>query len=161
MAITVVDASGMQTVQATVQGDGTWSASLATPLAEGQYTITAEVSDNAGNQANDQVQGEVDITAPSVTISPVGSVNDETPVISGSAEGNEGDVVSITVVDASGDSQVLRHVPVMAVGQLRCPRLLRGILILPPALLMLRETRAPTMNLVLLILLARGSRLIP
>ena len=106
VAITVVDASGnTQTVQATVQGDGTWSASLATPLAEGQYTITAEVSDNAGNQANDQVQGEVDITAPSVTISPVGSVNDETPVISGSAEGNEGDVVSITVVDASGDSQ--------------------------------------------------------
>ncbi|WP_022944064.1 retention module-containing protein [Pseudoalteromonas ruthenica] len=106
VAITVVDASGnTQTVQATVQGDGTWSASLAAPLAEGQYTITAEVSDNAGNQANDQVQGEVDITAPSVTISPVGSVNDETPVISGSAEGNEGDVVSITVVDASGDSQ--------------------------------------------------------
>ncbi|MCG7567688.1 retention module-containing protein [Pseudoalteromonas sp. CnMc7-15] len=106
VAITVVDASGnTQTVQATVQDDGTWSASLATPLAEGQYTITAEVSDNAGNQANDQVQGEVDITAPSVTISPVGSVNDETPVISGSAEGNEGDVVSITVVDASGDSQ--------------------------------------------------------
>ncbi|TMO86781.1 retention module-containing protein [Pseudoalteromonas ruthenica] len=106
VAITVVDASGnTQTVQATVQGDGTWSASLAAPLAEGQYTITAEVSDNAGNQANDQVQGEVDITAPPVTISPVGSVNDETPVISGSAEGNEGDVVSITVVDASGDSQ--------------------------------------------------------
>ncbi|MCF2863434.1 retention module-containing protein [Pseudoalteromonas sp. Cnat2-41] len=106
VAITVVDASGnTQTVQATVQGDGTWSASLAAPLAEGQYTITAEVSDNAGNQANDQVQGEVDITAPSVTISPVGSVNDETPVISGSAEGNEGDVVSITVVDASGDGQ--------------------------------------------------------
>ncbi|RZF84811.1 retention module-containing protein [Pseudoalteromonas sp. CO325X] len=106
VAITVVDASGnTQTVQATVQGDGTWSVSLSTPLAEGQYTITAEVSDNAGNQANDQVQGEVDITAPSVTISPVGSVNDETPVISGSAEGNEGDVVSITVVDASGDSQ--------------------------------------------------------
>ncbi|TMO43784.1 retention module-containing protein [Pseudoalteromonas ruthenica] len=106
VAITVVDASGnTQTIQATVQDDGTWSASLATPLAEGQYTITAEVSDNAGNQANDQVQGEVDITAPTVTISPIGSVNDETPVISGSAEGNEGDLVSITVVDASGDSQ--------------------------------------------------------
>ncbi|RZF76825.1 RTX toxin, partial [Pseudoalteromonas sp. CO325X] len=56
VAITVVDASGnTQTVQATVQDDGTWSVSLAAPLAEGQYTITAEVSDNAGNQANDQV----------------------------------------------------------------------------------------------------------
>ena len=109
VTITVVDANGnSQSFQAAVQADGTFSADVPSALAEGDFTVTATVSDAQGNTATaNETNGSIDTQAPIVTVNPLDSGNDTTPVISGNTDLPEGAVVVITVTDSNGDTQII------------------------------------------------------
>ena len=109
VTITVIDANGnSQSFQAAVQADGTFSADVPSALAEGDFTVTATVSDAQGNTATaNETNGSIDTQAPIVTVNPLDSGNDTTPVISGNTDLPEGAVVVITVTDSNGDTQTI------------------------------------------------------
>ncbi|KHT44528.1 hypothetical protein RJ41_16790 [Alteromonas marina] len=107
VTLTVVDSAGnTQTFAATVQTDGSFAANVPSPLAEGDYTVTATAQDAAGNQGSDsETGGSVDTTAPVITLDPLGTGNDNTPTISGSTDLAAGSTVTITVTDSIGTVQ--------------------------------------------------------
>ncbi|AIF98090.1 beta strand repeat-containing protein [Alteromonas australica] len=107
ITLTVTDSAGnTQTFAATVQSDGSFSANVPAPLAEGDYTVTATAQDTAGNEGSDTENGgSVDTTAPLITLDPQGISNDNTPTISGSTDLIAGSTVSITVTDSTGSQQ--------------------------------------------------------
>ena len=94
---------------ATVGSDGTWSVTLSASevqaMANGEHTLTANVSDKAGNGASTTADFTVDTAAPVVTINTVAgddilntSEQGQAQIISGQANGAaEGDVVTVTV----------------------------------------------------------------
>ena len=94
---------------ATVGSDGTWSVTLPASevqsLANGDHTLTVNVSDKAGNGSSTTVDFTVDTAAPVVTINTVADDNilntseqGQAQIISGTASGAAaGDVVSVTV----------------------------------------------------------------
>ncbi|EOK3017912.1 Ig-like domain-containing protein [Escherichia coli] len=114
------------TYQTTVQADGTWSVNVpATDLSgltASSYTVTATVSDKAGNPANADHSLAVDITAPDLTINTVAGddiinaiEHGQALVVSGTSTGAAaGDVVTVnlngknytTTLDASGNWSV-------------------------------------------------------
>ncbi|EML1215828.1 Ig-like domain-containing protein [Enterobacter hormaechei] len=94
---------------ATVGSDGTWSVTLPASevqaLANGEHTLTVNVSDKAGNGSSVTADFTVDTAAPVVTINTVAgddilntSEQGQAQIISGQANGAaEGDVVTVTV----------------------------------------------------------------
>ena len=97
-----------QTVNATVGANGTWSVAASTELSEGTYTVSASTTDTAGNPVNTSTTGEVDITAPVVTINDIVGSTDLTPSISGSVAGaNVGDAVAVVFTDAQGNEHTV------------------------------------------------------
>ncbi|HDV9842087.1 TPA: Ig-like domain-containing protein [Enterobacter asburiae] len=113
-----------KTYQTTVQADGTWQLSVPAAdvgaLTDGIVTVTATVSDVAGNASSADRVGLVDATVPQVTINDfvtdTNTVNQlahsQAQILSGSVTGAAaGDLVTITinsvdyttVVDASGN----------------------------------------------------------
>ena len=94
---------------ATVGSNGTWSVTLPASevqsLANGDHTLTVNVSDKAGNGSSTTVDFTVDTTAPVVTINTVADDNilntseqGQAQIISGTASGAAaGNVVSVTV----------------------------------------------------------------
>ncbi|APX94504.1 hypothetical protein BWR19_17050 [Halomonas sp. 1513] len=110
VSVVVTDANGdAQTLTAVVQADGTWSVVVDAPLAEGEYTVVASVTDAAGNTATASQTGILDITAPALSVDAQGSINDTTPVISGSSD-EIGATVTVVVTDANGVTQTLTAV---------------------------------------------------
>ena len=107
--LTITDSAGnVQTLVATTGADGSWSVAVSQALAQGSYTIDAEVSDAAGNTGNDTASGEVDITAPVVSIDEIADSNDVTPVISGQSTGvPAGTLVTLTITDSAGNVQTV------------------------------------------------------
>ena len=106
------DAENGQTVTVKLNGktytgtvnSGAWSVNVlaadATALADGKQTITADVSDAAGNaatQASHDIQ--VDQTPPAITGSDIALTNDTTPTLSGTTDVADG--TSVTVTDSS------------------------------------------------------------
>ncbi|WP_440175004.1 retention module-containing protein [Aeromonas veronii] len=66
VTLLVTDANGnQQTLTAIVTPTGTFTVDVVTPLAEGSYTVTASVTDPAGNTGTATDNGSVDSTAPS------------------------------------------------------------------------------------------------
>ncbi|EEV2753182.1 Ig-like domain-containing protein [Escherichia coli] len=114
------------TYQTTVQADGTWSVNVpATDLSgltASSYTVTATVSDKAGNPASADHALAVDVTAPDLTINTVAGddiinaiEHGQALVVSGTSTGAAaGDVVTVnlngknytTTLDASGNWSV-------------------------------------------------------
>ncbi len=94
---------------ATVGSDGTWSVTLPASevqaLANGEHTLTVNVSDKAGNGSSVTADFTVDTAAPVVTINTVAgddilntSEQGQAQIISGQANGAAaGDVVTVTV----------------------------------------------------------------
>ncbi|CAM6848799.1 Bacterial Ig-like domain-containing protein [Enterobacter intestinihominis] len=94
---------------ATVGSDGSWSVTLPTSevqaLANGEHTLTVNVSDKAGNGSSTTADFTVDTAAPVVTINTVAgddilntSEQGQAQIISGQANGAaEGDIVTVTV----------------------------------------------------------------
>ena len=60
-----------QAFTATVQAGGGWSVAVPAELAQGQYTVDAEVRDGVGNLTTEQVQGEIDSAAPTLSVNEV------------------------------------------------------------------------------------------
>ena len=89
-----------QTLRALVQSGGTWNI-RPTALSDGTHTVTASVSDPAGNEGTDSQALTVDTAAPAVTIR--GGANaltkDATPRIFGTADVPPGTVVKIALAD--------------------------------------------------------------
>ncbi|MEE7094140.1 Ig-like domain-containing protein [Escherichia coli O10] len=116
----------VQTYQATVQADGSWSINIPAAdleaLTDGSHTLTATVNDKAGNPASTTHNLAVDLTVPVLTINIIAgddiinaAEHGQALVISGSSTGGEaGDVVSVTLnnktytttLDASGNWSV-------------------------------------------------------
>ncbi|HIA7930862.1 TPA: BapA-related adhesin SiiEA [Escherichia coli] len=116
----------VQTYQATVQADGSWSINIPAAdlaaLTDGSHTLTATVNDKAGNPASTTHNLAVDLTVPVLTINTIAgddiinaAEHGQALVISGSSTGGEaGDVVSVTLnnktytttLDASGNWSV-------------------------------------------------------
>lgn len=114
------------TYTGTVQADGSWSVSVPTTdlsnLTASQYTVSASVSDKAGNPASANHGLAVDLTVPVLTINTVSgddiinaAEHGQALVISGSSTGGEaGDVITVTLnsktytttLDASGNWSV-------------------------------------------------------
>ncbi|MGY3894146.1 retention module-containing protein [Aeromonas enterica] len=69
VTLLVTDANGnQQTLITTVNPDGTFSVDVTTPLVDGSYTVTASVTDPAGNTGTATDDGSVDGTAPDLAI---------------------------------------------------------------------------------------------
>ncbi|HEI3730482.1 TPA: Ig-like domain-containing protein [Escherichia coli] len=116
----------VQTYQATVQADGSWSINIPAAdleaLTDGSHTLTATVNDKAGNPASTTHNLAVDLTVPVLTMNTIAgddiinaTEHGQALVISGSSTGGEaGDVVSVTLnnktytttLDASGNWSV-------------------------------------------------------
>ncbi|WP_240701074.1 Ig-like domain-containing protein, partial [Pseudoalteromonas sp. CO325X] len=84
--------------------DGSWTAEVPTALAEGDFDITASITDTAGNEGTDNESGTVDTEGPSLTLNPLGVTNDPNPVISGTSD-EIGATIAVEVVDANGTTQ--------------------------------------------------------
>jgi hypothetical protein len=89
-----------QTLTALVQAGGSWNVTPAT-LLDGTHTITASVSDPAGNPGTDSQDLTVDTTAPGISIAggATALTNDATPHISGTAGVPPGTTVTLTLAD--------------------------------------------------------------
>ncbi|HFG1953484.1 TPA: Ig-like domain-containing protein, partial [Vibrio cholerae] len=108
VTLVVTDANGnQQTLTAIVQPDGTFSVDVITPLAEGSYTVTATVTDPAGNTGTASDKGSVDVTAPVITVDAPDNTNDTTPTITGTTDAPAGSTVTLVVTDAGGNEQTL------------------------------------------------------
>ncbi len=106
--LVVTDANGnQQTLTATVQPDGTFSVDVTTPLAEGSYTVTATVTDPAGNTGTATDDGSIDVTAPTITVDAPDNTNDTTPTITGTTNAVPSSTVTLVVTDANGTQQTL------------------------------------------------------
>ncbi|WP_404338825.1 retention module-containing protein [Pseudoalteromonas mariniglutinosa] len=109
VTITVTDSNTVvQTLIVIIADDGSWSVIPDTVLAEGEYTVTASVTDSAGNTAQDTNVGEIDITVPLVDIMPLVDSQDTTPTINGTVQGvATGSLITVIVTDANGQQQTL------------------------------------------------------
>ncbi|WP_419420274.1 Ig-like domain-containing protein [Legionella sp. D16C41] len=112
---------------ALVNPGGTWALTLATPLADGTYTIQATQTDAAGNTspASTPVTFTVDtvVAAPVITTPTNGSIiNDPTPTISGTGEPGatvtvvQGNTVLGTALVSSEGNWALRPIILLADG---------------------------------------------
>jgi hypothetical protein len=97
---TVHVAVDSQMVTALVQPGGTWNVTPSA-LLDGSHTVTASVSDPAGNVGSDSQALSVDTTAPAVSITggATALTNDPTPDISGTADVPSGTTVTLTLAD--------------------------------------------------------------
>ncbi|WP_368176229.1 retention module-containing protein, partial [Aeromonas sp. s11] len=120
VTLLVTDANGnQQTLTAIVTPSGTFTVDVVTPLAEGSYTVTATVTDPAGNTGSATDSGSVDtkidqdddgvtVTIDSMTDDTGSSAtdfisNDTNPVINGSFDATDG-TVTVVVTDSNGNS---------------------------------------------------------
>ncbi|MDQ3769324.1 MAG: Ig-like domain-containing protein [Actinomycetota bacterium] len=89
-----------QALTALVQSSGSWNVTP-TALTDGTRTVTASVSDPAGNEGTDSQLLTVDTAPPAVTIAGGANAltNDATPNISGTADVASGTTVTVTVAD--------------------------------------------------------------
>lgn len=113
-ATVVVEVDGDVVGDAEVDGDGNWELPLTDPLDDGEHTITATQTDEAGNESDaDEVTFVVDTEAlPPVITAPEdgSSTDDTTPTIEGTAEPGatvevsiDGTPVGSVVADEDGD----------------------------------------------------------
>ncbi|MFQ1804652.1 retention module-containing protein, partial [Aeromonas veronii] len=108
VTLLVTDANGnQQTLTAIVTPSGTFTVDVVTPLAEGSYTVTATVTDPAGNTGTATDNGSVDVTAPTITVDAPDNTNDTTPTITGTTDAPAGSTVTLVVTDANGNPQTV------------------------------------------------------
>ncbi|OSI11848.1 RTX toxin, partial [Neisseria dentiae] len=89
--------------------DGSYSVDVPNALPDGNYGVTATVSDKAGNSATaeDKEGNVVDTTAPSISVDAPDNSSDNTPTISGKTDAPEGSVVTVVVTGSDGQSQTV------------------------------------------------------
>ena len=110
VSITIIGADGTeQTLSAIVNQDGSWQTTVLIPLPEGNYQVSASIIDSAGNITIDSESGVInsEVSTLTVSIDELGQVNDITPAITGQTNAPIGAVVTITVVDSQGITQLI------------------------------------------------------
>ncbi|AUY10648.1 retention module-containing protein [Aeromonas sp. ASNIH2] len=112
VTLMVTDANGnQQTLTATVQPDGSYSADVVTPLPDGGYDVTASVTDPAGNRGTSSDDGSVDTTANiTVSLDDVNAANVANTPISGTSDVGPGRTVTLVISDATGKSATVTAV---------------------------------------------------
>ncbi|NDB19055.1 MAG: hypothetical protein EB027_07350, partial [Actinobacteria bacterium] len=100
--ITIKDAQGNTLATATVQPDGTWSATPSTPLPEGLNTLAITATDPAGNTGSaTSLPITIDTTGPAAPTVTAQITRDTSPVITGTAVLAAGETLSVTVNGAT------------------------------------------------------------
>ncbi|WP_039992897.1 Ig-like domain-containing protein, partial [Paraglaciecola chathamensis] len=107
--ITLTDSnSDTQTFSAIVQTDGNFSVEVPSAIAEGNFSVSATVTDVANNSTTVIDNGSVDSTVPNLTLTAPAITNDDTPTLSGTTDASlDGSTVNITVTDSQGSTQNL------------------------------------------------------
>ncbi|WP_217622061.1 VCBS domain-containing protein [Cobetia marina] len=107
VTLVITDSEGNeQTVTATVE-NGTYSVDAETPLSEGEYSVEATVTDPAGNTATSNDVGEIDASAPSLTVDAPALTSDTTPTIVGTTDAEDGSTVTLVITDSEGNEQTV------------------------------------------------------
>ncbi|MCU4677738.1 Ig-like domain-containing protein, partial [Catenovulum sp. 2E275] len=105
--IVVIDSgNNSQTITTQVNADGSWTVEVPDELTEGEYSVTARIESNGVISEANQT-GEIDTTAPQLTIDELLPSNDATPSFSGNSDLNKGSQVVVTIIDSEGSSQSL------------------------------------------------------
>ena len=108
VTIVVTDKDGAtQTVTTTVKDDGSYEVDVPNELPEGPYEVDASVKDPAGNEGTANDKGEIDTTAPVITVDAPDNSSDTTPTITGTTDAPAGSVVTIVVTDKDGATQTV------------------------------------------------------
>ncbi|MDO6621202.1 Ig-like domain-containing protein, partial [Shewanella sp. 6_MG-2023] len=108
ISIIVTDSTGNeQTLETTVSPDGSYEVDVIDPLAVGDYTAVAEVTDPSGNTATAEDNGDIDTIAPEITVNAPDNSSDDTPTITGTTDAVPGSVITIVVTDSTGNEQTL------------------------------------------------------
>ncbi|WP_279461685.1 Calx-beta domain-containing protein [Aeromonas veronii] len=108
VTLLVTDANGnQQTLTAIVTPSGTFTVDVVTPLAEGSYTVTATVTDPAGNSGSATDGGSVDATAPAVSLTITDDTNDDGLLSSAELSGQVNYQVALGAGTALGDTLVI------------------------------------------------------
>ncbi|WP_228768546.1 beta strand repeat-containing protein [Shewanella sp. TC10] len=111
VTIIVTDSAGQeQIIETLVNPDGTYSVEVPLPLAEGDYTAVAGVSDSAGNGAFAEDNGDIDLTPPTITVSTPDDASDNTPLITGTTDATPGSTVTLVVTDSNGVEQTIEAI---------------------------------------------------
>ncbi len=83
ITVILTDSSGVDTeLSASVDGSGGWSVQSPV-LVDGDYSVSASVTDEAGNSSQQTDDFILNTNAPSITINAIGETNDTTPTING------------------------------------------------------------------------------
>ncbi|MEI8642638.1 Ig-like domain-containing protein [Pseudoalteromonas sp. Hal099] len=107
ITFTVIDDLGaQQTFTTTVDASGNFSVEVPTALAEGPYSIEASISDDAGNSTDITGSGNIDTTAPSVSVDAPALTNDSTPTVTGTSDAPNS-TVTVTFTDAANAVQTI------------------------------------------------------
>ncbi|OLU32558.1 hypothetical protein BVH06_10630, partial [Pseudomonas sp. PA27(2017)] len=114
VTLTITQNGSSFTVTTPVLAGGTYSVELTQPLAEGPYTVDAQITDAAGNTGSATDSGAIDTTAPLITVDAPAITNDTTPTITGTTDAPVGSVVTLTVTQNGSSFTVTT--PVLAGG---------------------------------------------
>ncbi|MER0043315.1 Ig-like domain-containing protein [Pseudomonas sp. MGal98] len=101
VTLTVTQGTNTFTVSTPVLAGGTYTVELPQPLAEGPYTIGAQVTDPAGNTSTATDSGAIDTTAPAITVDAPTITNDTTPTISGTTDAPVGSTITLTITQGT------------------------------------------------------------
>ena len=80
---------------------GTYTLDVPQALAEGPYTVGAQVTDPAGNTGSATDSGAIDTTAPAITVDAPAITNDTTPTITGTTDAPAGSTVTLTITQGT------------------------------------------------------------
>jgi hypothetical protein len=96
----IVESVGAQTLIAVVQSTGTWNVAPA-PMGEGARTVTAAVTDPAGNTSTATEELTVNTVAPAVSITggATALTDNSAPTITGTTGAPVGAIVTVTLAD--------------------------------------------------------------
>ncbi|TMP64163.1 Ig-like domain-containing protein, partial [Pseudoalteromonas sp. S1649] len=104
LAVTFTDADGIShTVTVTTDASGNWSAEAGQALADGNYTVSASISDAAGNNSSASDSGEVDTIPPELAFVPTFLLG-QLVTLSGTSDLPAGSTVTITQTLLGGGS---------------------------------------------------------
>ncbi|XQF90610.1 Ig-like domain-containing protein [Pseudoalteromonas espejiana] len=107
ITFTVTDDLGAeQTFTTTVDASGNFSVEVPNALAEGPYSIEATISDAAGNSNDITGSGNIDTTAPSVSVDAPILTNDSTPTVTGTSDAPNS-TLTVTFTDAANAVQTI------------------------------------------------------
>ena len=105
--LTITDNTGkIHTTTATVQPGGSYTADVPEDLPAGGYSVTAKVTDQAGNIADATDAGVIDLTPPFITIEVPEASNSKTPTITGTTDAPKDSTVTITITPENGGEPI-------------------------------------------------------